>query len=438
MIGLNLMNKTITLPKDPNEAQYEDFVGASLIARGYFIEQRLKFRDGGVELLELDVVATPANENYLKRILVEAKSGSWGFSDFFKVFGWTTFLKVSNGYIVHKNLPDASKAKMLEKLSTETSIRCCQISREKPLQGDAIPQCNALADKERAALLITAWYSLIGQRLALAKLIAHCKSSPGATLNAAINYQRACERSFFFRTALERVQGLCEAYMQNPKITGQLIEEIAVASNQETKSILYNLTGSNYQLWLQYMMLLEHKACVAIVKASLDHVLDPNSKDEVAFEFMNTKLLWSEINLPPGSRHGIEAVKKHEYAQKLPYLFQLFIEVYGGFYSIKSPDELDLLAAATGIPKEKIPDCLKLYEVFFPIPGGWFYKIKDELLALKMVPLLARGIGCFLRHYVFGLKNYAERYPANLPIGHWHNAMLEVLHPELEKKPPDS
>src|SRR5206468_3160907 len=76
------MSMTITLPADPSEAQYEDFVAAFLLAGGYFIEPRLKFRDNGVELLELDVVATPANEKYLDRILVEAKSGGWGFADF--------------------------------------------------------------------------------------------------------------------------------------------------------------------------------------------------------------------------------------------------------------------------------------------------------------------------------------------------------------------
>src|SRR5208283_3360735 len=96
------MSMTITLPADPSEVQYEDFVAALLLASGYFIEPRLKFRDNGVELLELDVVATPANEKYLDRILVEAKSGGWGFADFFKIFGWVTFLRLGGGFLIHK------------------------------------------------------------------------------------------------------------------------------------------------------------------------------------------------------------------------------------------------------------------------------------------------------------------------------------------------
>jgi hypothetical protein len=74
------MSMTITLPADPSEVQYEDFVAALLLASGYFIEPRLKFRDNGVELLELDVVATPANEKYLDRTCSSSSSDARGLA----------------------------------------------------------------------------------------------------------------------------------------------------------------------------------------------------------------------------------------------------------------------------------------------------------------------------------------------------------------------
>jgi len=428
------MNKTITLPANPSDIQYEDFVAAFLLAAGYFIEPRLKFRDNGVELLELDVVATPANEQYLNRILVEAKSGGWGFSDFFKVFGWVTFLKLHGGFIVHKQPAEQPKKQMLEKLKAETRIECCQLSRADPVEKAAIAVCNDLTTIERQVLLATSWYALIGQRLALAKLIHRYKSSPTPGLEGAMKYQRACERSFFHRTALDRVQGLCGAYHDSPKITGQLMGELAEKTKEETNAILYRLTDEDYEQWLQYVMLLEHKARVAIIKNSLDHLLDPNAKDDVVLTFMDTKFHWTDLNLPPGCCEGLKAVKGHKHARRLPYLFQLFIEVYGGFYAPSKENELKLLSGATGIPQEEIPDCLKLYGVFFPINGGWFYSIKDELVAMKLVPVLARGVGCFLRRYAFGLENYAARYSQGILLGHWHNALLEILHLELEKK----
>lgn len=424
---------TITLPADPSEVQYEDFVAALLLAGGYFIEPRLKFRDNGVELLELDVVATPANEKYLDRILVEAKSGGWGFADFFKVFGWVTFLRLGGGFLIHKTPSDERKKEMLDRLKPDTRIECCEVSQAKLFEG-AIPICNTLEPVERKVLLATAWYALIGQRLALGKLIHRYKSSPTPGLEGALKYQRACERSFFNRTALERVHSLCEAYHENPKLTGQFVGEIAAKTKQETKKILYQLTGEDYEQWLQYVMLLEHKARVAIIKNSLDHLLDPNAKDEVALTFLGTTFRWTDLNLPPGCCEGLKAVRDHKYTRKLPYLFQLFIEVYGGFYAPKKENELKLLSNATGIPEAEIPDCLKLYDVFFPFKEGWFYTIKDELVALKMVPALARGAGCFVRQYAFGLKSYAERYSASVPLGHWHNAFLSILHPELQKK----
>lgn len=425
---------TITLPANPAEAQYEDFVAALLLANGYFIEPRLKFRDNGVELLELDVVATPATENYLKRFLVEAKSGGWGFSDFFKVFGWVTFLKLGGGFLVHKVPADERKKEMLERLKDETRIACCHLSRAEPTEG-TIPPCNALNPTEQRVLLAVAWYALIGQRLALSQLIHRYKSltNPG-NLEGALRYQRACERSFFNRTALERVHSLCEAYRENPKLSGQLIEEVAAKTGENTTDIFNRLTGQDYEQWLQYVMPLEHKARVAIIKNALDHLLDPNAKDETALTFMGTNFRWSDLNLPPGCREGLKAARNHKYAQKLPYLFQLFIEVYGGFYAPKKEGELTLLSNATGIPAAEIPGCLGLYDVFFPFRGGWFYTIKDEIVSLKLMPILARGPGCFFRQHAFGLKNYWERYSRSIPLAYWHNAFVSILHPELERK----
>lgn len=114
----------------------------------------------------------------------------------------------------------------------------------------------------------------------------------------------------------------------------------------------------------------------------------------------------------------------------------MFVEVFGGFYAPDLNDDLDLLSKATGIPTSEIPECLSLYESFFPFQNGWFHQGKPGLKMMKMIPAIARGAGCFVRHSQFGLKQYSDRYSqiGGRMMSEWHNAFLEILHPELKAK----
>jgi hypothetical protein len=429
----------ITLPKDPTDLQYEDFVGAFLLSRGYFIEPRLKLREGGVEVLELDFVTTPLNEKYLERVLVDAKSGDWGFSDVFKISGWVNFLRLNAGLVIHKNAPDEQKKATLEKVKLETRVDCCRLGVDAADELAALPVCNALEVKERKMLLSTAWYALIGQRIAFGKFTHRYKSDhKNVRFQGTLEYQRACEKSFFNRKAIERVHELCLAHKSNPNVTGGFIEDIAKQDATETKNILYALTGDTgkgFEVWLQYIMLLEHKARIAIMKNSLDHLLDPTAQEET-FKFGDHVYKWSDIFLPPGCRKGLETIKEHPHARRLPQLFQLFVEVFGGFYAPRLNDDLELLSKACGIPVQEIPGCLNLYNIFFPFDGGWFFTGKHELQVMKMIPAISRGAGCFLRQVQYGLKHYRDRYgmSGGYVLGLWHNAFLDILHPELEVK----
>ncbi len=426
----------IELPKDPSEDQYEDLVAACLMANGYFIEPQITLTDGGVEVFELDVVATPSNENYLNRVLLEAKSGSWGFPDVFKVFGWTKYLGIPSGVIVHKNEPDNRRLETLARVAAQTNVGCKRLTLDKKHTEGLLPPCNNLDEKERRILLSAAWYAVIAQRIALAKFITRYKSDGDPNrFEGAKAYRRACERAFFNKRALERVNELCKAHKENPHVTGRFMEEVAANKKCETKEILYKLTGNNFEVWLQFIMLLEHKARIAIIKNSLDHLLDPASENEI-LDFGGFKIKWSDLYLPPGCQQGLEKVRDHPHARRLPYLFQLFVEVFGGFYAPDLKDDLDLLSKATGIPAAEIPECLNLYGVFFPFSNGWFHKGKPGLQIMKMIPAIARGAGCFVRHSQFGLKHYTDRYGSigGRMMGDWHNAFLEILHQELEAK----
>ena len=404
-------------------------MAASLMADGYFIEPRLKLRDGGIEVLELDIVATPSNEQFLQKTLVEAKSGNWGFPDVFKVSGWARCLRIDRGLVVHKQPLDKKKAEVIERLRLDTCVGACHLPAASPLS-PLIP-CNGLSGAERMALLSIAWFALNGQRLALGKFTARYKgANDKSTLEGALAYQKACEQTLFERGALERVHGLCEAHRHTPNVTGAFMEQLATSTAQTRLKVLYRLSDELYEPWLQHVMLVEHKARIGIIKNALDHLLNPQATEE-SFEFAGTTLRWSDMHLPPGCRMGLTALKTHPHAVRIPYLFQMFIEVFGGFYAPRLPDELDVLSRATGIPVPDIPDCLSLYDKFFPFDKGWFYERKDGLRCMKMIPAFVRGAGCFLRHELFGLKSYSTRYQAGRSLSEWHNSLLHFLHPEL-------
>src|SRR4051812_6024939 len=112
----------IDLPKIPTGEQYEDYIAATLRASGYFIESRIVLREGGSELLELDVVATPSGTDYAKRELFEAKKKGPGFGELFKLFGQRMYLGIDNACLVTLDL-SGSSAPVLSAKGKELGVR---------------------------------------------------------------------------------------------------------------------------------------------------------------------------------------------------------------------------------------------------------------------------------------------------------------------------
>ncbi|MEO1171058.1 MAG: hypothetical protein AAFX94_03255, partial [Myxococcota bacterium] len=86
-----------SLPEIPEGWVLEDLVAAALVTSGYYVDKSTTGRIGNTEFLELDVVATTYGDKFPKELVVEAKSGKWGFADIFKVFGWITYLGLDSG-----------------------------------------------------------------------------------------------------------------------------------------------------------------------------------------------------------------------------------------------------------------------------------------------------------------------------------------------------
>lgn len=99
------------------------------------------------------------------------------------------------------------------------------------------------------------------------------------------------------------------------------------------------------------------------------------------------------------------------------------------------PCDLEALSECTGVPRELIPECVDLYDKFFPNPKGWFIPAKGELRMMKNVPAVYHGTGAFLRDALFGSNEYAKRIPRMAwLVNKWHRALYSMLEAELAVK----
>ena len=136
---------------------------------------------------------------------------------------------------------------------------------------------------------------------------------------------------------------------------------------------------------------------------------------------------------PDNFKRGLQTLADMEFKNNVPYLFQTFIEVFGGFYD-DSSDDLKTLSEISGVPESLIVEYLTLFDVFFPMSGrNWMHKI-GNLNFIKFVPGFIRGVGCFFRRSLYKIDQYSEYSDKNWMLTSWHNALYHSLEKKLGVK----
>jgi hypothetical protein len=417
----------VELPPAPRDAQYEDFVSAWLSALGYFIETRVR----KYNVLELDVVATSSVDS-ANRLLIEAKSGRWGFADLFKVFGWRSYLDIPQGWLVCSDVVDAEKkALMDDEVTPASNVAGLHMTPDSTDLWIAPIPCVTTADeKDRRTLLEIAWYQRIANRLAYIAFTHACKSNPGDNLlQMARQYDYAVETSFFSSTAQQRIARLYEAFKTSPKLTGAFVDRIAADGKLTVEEIYRRLENEPDLLWLQYVMLLEHRARILIVKNALE-VIPPSRSSGPSRGISWAKL--SYLALPQSFREGVEKLHSLPFADSVPYVLQLYLEYFGGFHTGDS--DLALLARLAGVEQGTLAASLDILDAFFPVGSGkpWCtYSFSGQLVRLKLCPALVRGAGCFMRKRALKLDDYSTFGKCGFLLVQWHNALLSIVGKEL-------
>lgn len=419
----------ISLPKEPKGEQYEDAVASFIRSMGYFVDTRLILHSDGREILELDLVATPANENSGNKILVDAKSGKTGFADIFKIYGWRIYLKIPVGCIVrHKTIPSSEK-KVFDRYGKELAISAREFSLEKP-DGlcDVFPEIIEINDKQRGQIFTAGWYAATIERICYHEFNKFRTSNSNMKIVEDVRqYDRACRIAFFDNDPLNRVKKLYDAFKNAPGISGQCINYISqIEKVDETRAQDMVFDTPKY-LWVQYAMMLEHRARIQIIKNGVE-VIAKYSPNEISKNGI--------VDLVPDNfLNGLELLRNHKFRYELPYLLHLFIEILGGYYITydKFDSDLAMISDVSNIPSKDIVDCLQIINEFFPTPKGWFLNCKNELFEIKYFPAVWRGIGSFARHgYLF--KDYYNDIAPKMGwlLSKYHNVAYNTLLPVLE------
>lgn len=413
---------SVALPsKGPNADQYEDFVSAALTALGFYLERRLTLKDGGTEILELDAVATPSGAQYEQRILIDAKSGSWGIGDIFKLFGWRMYLGISQGVLAYKDPIDAIKSSVCSGIGKATSISPQHVAPNVASVVNILPEQIALQGQDREALLATAWYSYIAERVCQAAFVAKTKEKPQSPgIASARDYSIALQQALIEKDPEIRINSLYSAWTKCPRLI-----EACAPTTQPPFELQSGYENSHDFLWLQYAGMLEHRARVSIIKNAVDLITSGK----------NVKIG------PPSFQSGVNALTTIADPYRVPYALQVFIEVFGGFMLTSTAPESDaaFLSRLVGVATADLPATIALLDVFFPTGHSWQFSQKGEIRRTLLIPCLWLGVGCFLRAIRFPGESHSVRYPQmGWLLARWHNALVALLEEKGKLKAPEA
>lgn len=428
---------SIALPEEPTGEQYEDAVASLIRALGYFVETRLILDSEKRTVLELDVVATDSQGESRTKTLIEAKSGGTGFADIFKVFGWRTFLDIPNGVMArYEEISDRDR-KAFEEFAPNLNVYVTNFAlRNTDEIEKALPRQRECSDKLLGLLYRVGWYSATAERLCQAAFNRFRKEEGNKEIVEKVRgYARATNLSFFVKDPLVRVEKLYEAFENEPNISATCISHEANRQGVSFEAIRKEVFETEKNPWIQYVMLLEHRARILIIKNSVEALEDPDSSR--LNRAIDMGLLKRNFEI------GIEAIRKIENRARIPYLLHVFIEVLGGFYLTpnSSHDDIQMIANLTGVPSDEVLDTLSLLDTYFPIANGnpWVFSAKEELHRLKYFPAIFRGVGAFFRQKASQKDNYEDIAPEmGWMMTKLHSCAYRHLKPELGQSKGDS
>src|SRR5690625_15017 len=403
---------TVTLPKIPKEAEFEELVAALLQSTGYYVERRIEEHEQGVQVLELDVITSDYLQSPPDIRIHEVKSGKWGLKEVFKVGGWMRHLKIEHGsFIVQDSLTDEELQKIRD-IATNLGIEfVCITDMTKP--EEILDQLTTRPRYDPGDVAVWRFSYWLERRL-MARLAAQRKSGP-ERFRVLFDHARAITHGVFFQpTIVDRLDALYDVYREYPHLSAVVASEMAGgALDPEATGIPQKIFNQTFyerkDNAVKTVAFLEHQARLGVMKAAIDYILYKRAGQTTKadrtwrMKFGENAVEFSHYNMLPQSfRDGLEKIQKEPYVHLYPLFWQWFMWAFGGFILTDLKDrEYAALAERTSIPIDHIPAALAAYDALFCVADGWFVDgYRSNMRLLRILPVPFRGIGSFLRRIV--------------------------------------
>lgn len=424
----------IELPKIPKDKDYEDYLCAYLQAGGLYVERSIIHREVE-ELLELDIITTDFQQDSAENLLIEIKSGDWGFSDIFKIRGWLTYLHYDKGcFIVQKSRPSIS---YFQDKAKELNIRLIDNSDLTKTKETLSSFFNIEPEK---AEIETIRFAYLLERKQLAQIKQLKKKFPGlkSYQNLDDYFYKTISGSFFSRDPIRRINKLFDTFIKYKNITAKICHELNGGDFDDDITELSSKCFSDtfYKAEnniLHVSLYVEHLARVTILKCAIEHLIDRLKGNYDPKDIFNQL---EYLTLPNTIKTGLTEITKDEYFYLYPRFWQFFTYVFGGFILTDIEEkEFELLSKKTGIPVEEIPNAFDAFDKLFPRNGGWFFKFpKSSIRWHSLFPISFCGLGANYRRLVYtDEKDYDNLYKllsddkTSFDLSKWNNLAYEIL-----------
>lgn len=407
-----------SLSANPLGADFEDLVSAHLAARGMYVETGVTERNPR-DILELDVVWTDYRGAGGIRNALEIKSGGWGLHDYFKFFGWLTYLDLKNGAFVYRDVTAQAGHDVMQRLATRTGLKAIHIANLESV--DATMEEAFGLPRAPFPFLTEVWrYSFWAQRLLLRSLskAIEQKVCPEAGKVAKDFIKLINDATFFEPDVRTRVSMLLGAHMKHRHLGRSAALEIegkaAVFENPENSIAFSNALYAGKHVPIQACLYVGHRGRLAVLKAAVDYILAKRRGDlpKNVLKVFGVEIDLGETDLHNAFKKAVEFLEAQPTHHQYAVFWQVFLWAWGGFIlDDRRDEEYAALSLQTGVPVNEINAALSLFDHMFPLPssGSWFKTPKNDSRAvLTLMPAVIRGVGAYHRLLRAQKKEYHE------------------------------
>ena len=392
-----------SIPQCPIGSDFEDLVCALYAAAGWYVSPNVRHLEGDNELMEIDLVATRWENGRFRKVLVEAKSGGWGWGQVLKLLGQGTLLAIDSTVFLTRECSND-----IDPVRQRFANRGCEIR----VLGTSIPEIVGNFNEFSGTQIVWAdvgfWWHVFKVRREVLKCINRAPVAHRGIASDIKEHKRLVDDGLFQHdTVLGRLQALRTGYEAKPDLTGQVAKALdldpTTSSSSHFSDALYRIGDP----LVDVAMFLETRSRLAMLAAVIEYLLtedDPEDRDrEVA----------ALLGLPTSTYFTISALRNRHEAHLYPVIWQRFVYEFGGLLiGERLEHEYGLLAEQSGASVESVKTALGIWDDLFP-STGW---IADyySLRLLKLVPSPIQGLGALRRSQLYGTTHDGITYTSEI------------------------